>query len=45
MISIFINIGKYIGSRPVKLRKSTWRDRNVDVVKKREKEKRKLGLK
>ena len=38
-------VGKYIGSRPVKLRKSTWRDRNVDVVKKREKEKRKLGLK
>jgi len=22
--------GKYVGSRPVKLRKSTWQDRNLD---------------
>ncbi|KAI9216531.1 hypothetical protein BC828DRAFT_339163, partial [Blastocladiella britannica] len=26
---------KYIGSRPVKLRKSTWKDRNMDVKKKK----------
>ncbi|EDO39989.1 predicted protein, partial [Nematostella vectensis] len=36
--------GKYIGSRPVKLRKSTWKDRNIDVVKKKSREKKKLGL-
>ena len=36
--------GKYIGSRPVKLRKSTWKDRTYEVVKK-EKEKKKLGFK
>jgi len=43
--SFLFLLGKYIGSRPVKLRKSTWKDRNIDVVKKRQKEKRKLGLK
>ena len=37
--------GKYIGSRPVKLRKSTWKDRTYEVVKKKEKEKKKLGFK
>lgn len=37
--------GKYIGSRPVKLRKSTWKDRSYEVVKKKEKEKKKLGFK
>lgn len=31
--------GRYVGSRPIKLRKSTWRNRNLDVVKKKEKEK------
>lgn len=36
--------GKYVGNRPIKLRKSTWRDRNIDVVKKKEKEKERLGL-
>jgi RNA recognition motif-containing protein len=36
--------GKYIGSRPVKLRKSTWKERNIDVVRKKEREKQKLGL-
>lgn len=39
---------KYIGSRPVKLRKSDWKDRNLKEVKKKEKEKQKfltkLGL-
>ena len=37
--------GRYIGNRPVKLRKSTWRDRCFEVVKKRDKEKKKLGFK
>ncbi|XP_003737446.1 RNA-binding protein 42 [Galendromus occidentalis] len=36
--------GKYVGSRPIKLRKSTWNERNMDVVKKKVKEKQKLGL-
>ncbi|KAJ9590060.1 hypothetical protein L9F63_016822 [Diploptera punctata] len=29
--------GRYIGSRPIKLRKSTWRARNIDTVRKKEK--------
>lgn len=37
--------GKYVGNRPIKLRKSTWKDRNIDVVKRKEKEKKRLGLK
>lgn len=36
--------GKYVGSRPIKLRKSTWNERNIDVVKKKLKDKQKLGL-
>lgn len=36
--------GKYVGNRPIKLRKSNWKDRNADVVKKKNKEKKKLGL-
>ncbi|KAI4877303.1 hypothetical protein NFI96_024499, partial [Prochilodus magdalenae] len=36
--------GKYVGSRPIKLRKSTWKDRNIDIVRKKQKEKKKLGL-
>ncbi|XP_066534315.1 RNA-binding protein 42 isoform X2 [Hoplias malabaricus] len=36
--------GKYVGSRPIKLRKSTWKDRNIEVVRKKQKEKKKLGL-
>jgi len=35
--------GKYVGNRPIKLRKSNWQDRQVEVVKKKNKEKRKLG--
>ncbi|XP_063893659.1 RNA-binding protein 42 [Helicoverpa armigera] len=31
--------GRYVGSRPIKLRKSTWRTRSLDVVRKKEKEK------
>ncbi|VDO97598.1 unnamed protein product [Soboliphyme baturini] len=37
--------GKYVGNRPIKLRKSTWKDRNVETVRKKIKEKTKLGLK
>ncbi|XP_072282237.1 RNA-binding protein 42 [Pyxicephalus adspersus] len=36
--------GKYVGSRPIKLRKSMWKDRNIDVVRKKQKEKKKLCL-
>lgn len=34
--------GRYVGSRPIKLRKSTWRQRSLDVVKKKEREKQVL---
>ncbi|KAK9870874.1 hypothetical protein WA026_009832 [Henosepilachna vigintioctopunctata] len=30
--------GRYVGSRPIKLRKSSWKNRCVDIVKKKEKE-------
>ncbi|XP_068426268.1 RNA-binding protein 42 [Clinocottus analis] len=36
--------GKYVGSRPIKLRKSMWKDRNMEVVRKKQKDKKKLGL-
>ncbi|KAH9423132.1 RNA-binding protein 42 [Dermatophagoides pteronyssinus] len=36
--------GRYVGSRPIKLRKSNWQDRNVEVVKRKMKQKQKLGL-
>eukprot|EP00794_Sanderia_malayensis_P011156 gene11156-12328_t len=36
--------GKYVGNRPIKLRKSTWKDRNIEVSRKKDKEKKKLGL-
>ena len=36
--------GKYVGNRPIKLRKSTWRDRNIDIVKMKEAEKAKMGM-
>ncbi|KAI8050347.1 hypothetical protein BDF22DRAFT_696804 [Syncephalis plumigaleata] len=37
--------GKYLGNRPLKLRKSNWRDRNVDARRKKEKEaKRQLRI-
>lgn len=41
---VLICSGKYVGSRPIKLRKSMWKDRNMDVVRKKQKEKKKLGL-
>lgn len=31
--------GRYVGSRPIKLRKSSWKNRSADVVRKKEKEK------
>ncbi|XP_026753200.1 RNA-binding protein 42 [Galleria mellonella] len=31
--------GRYVGSRPIKLRKSTWKNRSLDIVRKKEKEK------
>ncbi|XP_065363156.1 RNA-binding protein 42 [Calliphora vicina] len=34
--------GRYVGSRPIKLRKSSWRQRSLDVVKKKEREKQLL---
>lgn len=37
--------GKYVGSRPIKLRKSNWRDRNIDVVRQKQKEKQRMGYK
>lgn len=37
--------GKYVGSRPIKMRKSNWRDRNIEVVKTKIKEKQKMGYK
>jgi hypothetical protein len=42
--SFFIFLGKYVGNRPIKLRKSTWQERNIDVVRKKTKEKVKMGL-
>lgn len=36
--------GKYVGNRPIKLRKSNWKERNMDIVKKKRKQKQKLGL-
>ncbi|RKP23328.1 hypothetical protein SYNPS1DRAFT_11350, partial [Syncephalis pseudoplumigaleata] len=37
--------GKYLGNRPLKLRKSNWRDRNVDTRRKKEREAKRLGRK
>ncbi len=37
--------GKYVGSRPIKLRKSNWRDRNIDVVRQKQKVKQQMGYK
>lgn len=37
--------GKYVGSRPIKLRKSNWKDRNIDQVKHKQKQKAVMGFK
>jgi ribosomal protein L31 len=34
--------GKYLGSRPMKITKSTWKDRDLKVVQKKEKKRKKL---
>lgn len=31
--------GRYVGSRPIKLRKSTWKNRSIEAVRKKDKEK------
>ncbi|XP_071959149.1 RNA-binding protein 42-like [Antedon mediterranea] len=36
--------GKYVGNRPIKLRKSMWKERNLENSKKKMREKQKLGL-
>jgi hypothetical protein len=34
--------GKYVGSRPIKLRKSTWKQRGIDERRKKDAEKKAL---
>ena len=34
----FFSLGKYVGNRPIKLGKSAWKDRNLDVKAKKERE-------
>ncbi|XP_033103092.1 RNA-binding protein 42-like [Anneissia japonica] len=36
--------GKYVGNRPIKLRKSMWKERNIETAKKKTREKQRLGL-
>uniref|UniRef100_A0A1I7TWK6 RNA-binding protein 42 n=1 Tax=Caenorhabditis tropicalis TaxID=1561998 RepID=A0A1I7TWK6_9PELO len=36
--------GKYVGNRPIKLRKSAWKERNIDVIKQKRKQKKELGI-
>ena len=43
-VCAFLLAGKYVGNRPIKLRKSNWKDRQIDIVKKKEKEKKRLGF-
>ena len=38
-------LGRYVGSRPIKLSKSNWKDRNIDVVKEKQQLKKKMGYK
>ncbi|XP_040565046.1 RNA-binding protein 42 [Lepeophtheirus salmonis] len=37
--------GKYVGSRPIKMRKSNWKDRNLEIVKHKQKQKQAMGYK
>ena len=37
--------GKYVGSRPIKLSKSNWKDRNIDQVKTKQNVKKQMGYK
>ena len=34
--------GKYVGNRPIKLRKSNWQDRNLEQARLKETEKQKM---
>lgn len=36
--------GKYVGNRPIKLRKSNWKERNIETVRKKQKQKQRLGM-
>ena len=45
MLYVHSHTGRYIGNRPMKLRKSTWKDRQFLEVKKKEKTKKRLGFK
>ncbi|KAI3385310.1 hypothetical protein SNEBB_002018 [Seison nebaliae] len=36
--------GKYVGNRPIKLKKSTWRERNLENVQRKMKQKLEMGL-
>ena len=44
ILKFSITKGQYIGVKPIKLSKSNWKQRNLSVVKKKSKEKQKLGL-
>merc|ERR1712088_147143 len=37
--------GKYVGSRPIKMRKSNWKDRNIYVVRNKQKTNQQMGYK
>ncbi|CAH8447361.1 unnamed protein product [Dicrocoelium dendriticum] len=37
--------GKYVGNRPIKLKRSDWQSRQLETHRKKEKERKKLGLK
>lgn len=39
LFQLYIITGRYVGSRPIKLRKSSWKQRSFEVVKRKEKEK------
>ena len=39
-----VYLGKYVGNRPIKLRKSNWKERSIEEVRKKKKIKTKLGL-
>ncbi len=41
-VYIFLHAGRYVGSRPIKLRKSTWENRGLGQVRKREKQQKQL---
>lgn len=37
--------GKYVGSRPIKLTKSSWKDRSIETAVKKSKDRNAQGLK